>query len=98
MDNPRVHTARTNQEKLDVSWVKRTPQPPYSSDIARSDFFLFGWLKTQFQPREYNGKDKIYEVMDEILTGLSIKMIELVFVDWMNRLQCLIDENGDYIS
>jgi hypothetical protein len=35
----------------------------------------------------------------EILTGLSIEMIETVFVDWMNRLQRLIDGNGngDYI-
>jgi hypothetical protein len=25
-------------------------------------------------------------------------MIETVFVDWMNRLQRLIDRNGDYVS
>jgi hypothetical protein len=36
--------------------------------------------------------------MDEFLTGLSIEMIETVFVDWMNRLQHLIDGNGDYVS
>jgi hypothetical protein len=56
---------------------------------------LFGWLKTQLKRREYNGEDELYEVVDEILTGLSIEMIETVFVDWMNRLQRLIDENGD---
>jgi hypothetical protein len=36
--------------------------------------------------------------MDEILTGLSIEMIGTVFVDWMNRLQRLINGNGDYVS
>jgi hypothetical protein len=36
--------------------------------------------------------------VDEILTGLSIEMIETVFVDWMNRLQLMIDGNGDYVS
>jgi hypothetical protein len=63
--------------------------------------FLFGWLKTQLERREYSGEDELYElyeVVDEILTGLSIKMIETVFVDWMNRLQRLIDGNGDYVS
>jgi hypothetical protein len=35
--------------------------------------------------------------MDEILTGLSIEVIETVFVDWMNRLQCLTDGNGGYL-
>jgi hypothetical protein len=36
--------------------------------------------------------------MDEFLTSPSIEMIETVFVDWMNRLQCLIDGNDDYVS
>jgi hypothetical protein len=39
-----------------------------------------------------------YEVVDEILASLSIEMIETVFVNWMNRLQRLIDGNGDYVS
>jgi hypothetical protein len=36
--------------------------------------------------------------VDEILTDLSIEMIETVFVDWMNRLQRLIDGNGEAVS
>jgi hypothetical protein len=43
-------------------------------------------------------KDELYEVMDEILTGLSIEMIETVFVDWMNRLQRLTAGNGGHVS
>jgi hypothetical protein len=42
---------------------------------------FFGWLKTQFERREYNGEDELYEAVDEILTSLSIEMIETVFVD-----------------
>jgi hypothetical protein len=98
MDNVSVHTAREISEKLDVSRFKRMPQPLYSPDIAPSDFFLFGWVKTQLEWREYNKEDELYEVVDGILTGLSIEMIETVFVDWINRLQRLIDGNGDYIS
>jgi hypothetical protein len=60
--------------------------------------FLFGWLKTQLERREYTGEDDLYEVVDETLTGFSIEMIETVFVDWMNQLQRLIDGNGDYVS
>jgi hypothetical protein len=44
------------------------------------------------------GKDELYKAVDEILTGLSIEMIETVFADWMNRLQRLIDGNGDCVS
>jgi hypothetical protein len=66
--------------------------------ILHHPIFLFSWLKTQLERREYNGANELYEVVDEILTGLSIEVIEPVFVDWMNRLQCLIDGNGDYVS
>jgi hypothetical protein len=55
-------------------------------------------VKTQLERREYNREGESYEIMDEISTGLSIDMIETVFVDWMNRLQRLIDGNGDYVS
>jgi hypothetical protein len=60
--------------------------------------FLFGWLKTQLERREHNGEDELYEVVDEILAGLSGEMIEMVFVDWMNRFQPVIDGNGDDVS
>jgi hypothetical protein len=60
--------------------------------------FIFGWLETQLEQREYNGEDESHEVVDTILTNFSIKMIETVFVDWMNGLQRLIDGNGDYVS
>jgi hypothetical protein len=66
--------------------------------ILRYPTFLFGWLKIQLERREYNGEDELYEVVDEILRGLSIEMIETVFVDWMNQLQRLIDGNGDHVS
>jgi hypothetical protein len=41
---------------------------------------FFGWLKTQPERKEYNEEDELYEVLDKILTALSI---ETVFVDWM---------------
>jgi hypothetical protein len=60
--------------------------------------FLFDWVKTQLERREYNGEDELHEAVYEILTYLSIEMIETVFGDWMNRLGHLTDGNGDYVS
>jgi hypothetical protein len=99
MDNARVHTARAAQEKLNVSRFKHMPQPPYSPDIAPSDFFFsVGWKPSL---KGENGEDELYELyelLNGILTDLSIEMIETIFLDWMNRLQRLIDGNGDYVS
>jgi hypothetical protein len=59
---------------------------------------FFGWLKTHLEQREYNGEHELYEAVDQILIGLSIEMIDTVLADWMNRLEPLIDGNGDYVS
>jgi hypothetical protein len=69
--------------------------------ILQHPTFSFRLAETQLERREYNGEDELYElreVVDAILTGLSIEMIETVFADWMNRFQRLIDGNSDYVS
>jgi hypothetical protein len=98
MDNAKVHMVRAIQEKLDVSRFKRRSHLPYSLNIVSSDFFPSDWLRTQLERREYNGEKELYEAVDEILTGLSIKMIKTVFVGLMNRLERLIYGNGDHVS
>jgi hypothetical protein len=65
MDSARVHPARATPEKLDVCRLKRTPQPPYSPDIAPSDFlFSVGW-----KPR-LSGEN-IIEKMNYIKSGMK---------------------------
>jgi hypothetical protein len=49
--------------------------------ILHHPTFLFGRLKIQLERREYNGGNELYEVVDGMLAGLSIEMIETVFVD-----------------
>jgi hypothetical protein len=100
MDNVNVHTARPPKR----NWIFPDSNARGSHRIARILHhltFLFGWLATQLGRGEYNGEDELcalYELVDEILTYLSIKMIETVFINWMNRLQRLIDGNGHYAS
>jgi hypothetical protein len=66
--------------------------------ILHHSTFSFRLAETRLERREYNGENELYEAVDEILIGLSIEMIETAFVDSMNRIQRLIDGNGDYIS
>jgi hypothetical protein len=91
----------TQQGQPNRNWMLLDSNARRSHRIARilhHQTFLFGWLKTQLERREYNGENELYEVVDEILTGISIEMIETVFVDWMNRVQRLIDGNSDDVS
>ena len=44
-DNARCHTSQKVKEYLENSDFIQLPHPPYSSDIAPSDFGLFGTIK-----------------------------------------------------
>jgi histone-lysine N-methyltransferase SETMAR len=45
-DNARPHKARATQERIRELQRELFEHPPYSSDMAPSDFHLFGPLKT----------------------------------------------------
>jgi hypothetical protein len=53
-----------------------TPQThcalPFSPDITLSDFFLFGWLKSEFASRPVTEINKLFHVMEIILGILTI--------------------------
>jgi histone-lysine N-methyltransferase SETMAR len=44
-DNASSHTATATQEFLQPHRMKRASHPPFSPDLAPSDFYLFGKLK-----------------------------------------------------
>jgi histone-lysine N-methyltransferase SETMAR len=52
-DNARPHTARLTQEKINHLGWELLEHPPYSPDLAPSDFHLFGPLKTHLGGRHF---------------------------------------------
>jgi histone-lysine N-methyltransferase SETMAR len=44
-DNARPHTAKLSTQYFNENRMKSVPHPPYSADLAPSDFSLFGYVK-----------------------------------------------------
>jgi hypothetical protein len=53
-DNAPPHTATVSTDYITRDEMKRPPHPPYSPDLAPSDFFLFGYVKRKL--RGYRGR------------------------------------------
>jgi hypothetical protein len=66
-------------------------EPRGRIQLASNFFFLVG-LKPSL-----NAEDEFDEVVQEILAGLSIEMIETVFGDWIDRFQRVIHRNGEHL-
>lgn len=97
-DNARPHTSRKVVEYMDLHSMKRAPHPAYSPDIAASDFYLFGYLKNELEGEEFETADQLFDAIQKILSEISHDTLNKVFLEWMKRLQQVIDNNGNYIE
>jgi hypothetical protein len=97
MDHARLHTSKRNLARMEELRLKRVAQPPFSLDIASSDFFLFGWLKDELCSPPVNEINGLCEIVEEILSILTPDTIAPVLANWIERLKQVIDANGDSI-
>uniref|UniRef100_A0A8C5RKU3 Transposase n=1 Tax=Laticauda laticaudata TaxID=8630 RepID=A0A8C5RKU3_LATLA len=77
-DNARPHTANRTREVLNAFKWEIFPHPPYSPDLAPSDFHLFLRMKTWLEPQRFD--DDV-----ELWAGVT---------DWLNLRRSVIYDNG----
>jgi histone-lysine N-methyltransferase SETMAR len=94
MDNAPIHKSAKTQHHIQDKGLVTAPHPAYSPDLAPSDFFLFGRLKT------HPGSLR-FETPDEIETWISGKFdefkpgeLQAVFNEWERRLEWVIHNKG----
>ena len=77
--------------------MKRAPHPPFSPDIAASEFYLFGNLKDRLAGLKFESLDELFECIYEILKKIPKETLINVFLEWEKRLKQVIEYNGEYI-
>jgi hypothetical protein len=98
MDKAKIHTAKTVSSVMPNLRLKRTHQPPYSTGICPSDFFLFGWFKGKLQQHQFTDPDQLFEVVDEVFSSVSVDMTEDVSRNQVHRLVQVIASDGDDVQ
>jgi hypothetical protein len=51
--------------------MKRAPHPPYSPDLAPSDFYLFGYVKGCWAGNAFEDADELYRAIQLILEDIE---------------------------
>ena len=96
LDNCRVHNSVESLKETEAAGFKRTPHPPYSPDIAPSDFFLFGYTKQELKGHCFTDRHELFEAICEIIYKISKEKREEVFDAWMRRCEYVINHKGEY--
>jgi hypothetical protein len=80
---------------MDANMMMRGPHPPYSPDLAPSDFFLFRDAKRQLSGCSFDDPDDLLTAVQEILYGFENPTPIRVFDKWVRRLEQLIETEGE---
>jgi histone-lysine N-methyltransferase SETMAR len=65
-DNARPHTAAAaaSQQFMEENEMARATHPPYSPDLAPSDFYLFGCMKHCLRGQSFEAADELFSAIE----------------------------------
>ena len=97
-DNAPVHKARVAQAAITECGFEQLNHPPYSPDLAPSDYFLFRNLKSHLRGNRYSNNAEIIHAVESYFDSQEksfyLEGISSLKVKW----QKCIDVRGDYIE
>jgi hypothetical protein len=95
-DNATIHGTLFVNKSLSESQLLKMAHPPYSSDLAPRDFFLFGYVKEKIQRMVFSDPEELLTTVEGIIKGVSFEIRMTGFNGGMRRLQGCIDLGGEY--
>jgi hypothetical protein len=75
--------------------MKPASHPPYSLDLAPSDFYLFGYVKRCLAGLPFEDADQLLAAIEGVLEGIEKVTLQAVFLEWMDRLRKCIATTGE---
>ncbi|XP_023217030.1 histone-lysine N-methyltransferase SETMAR-like [Centruroides sculpturatus] len=97
-DNARVHTCAVSMAKITELKFELLPHPPYSPDLAPSDFFLFPNLKKWLGGQRFTSNEMVIAQTNAYFEDLP----KSYFLDGLKklekRLEKCIELKGDYVE
>ena len=74
--------------------IKTVPQPPYSPDLAHSDF----WLSSKLRGSCYETIEEMKEAVTKVIDTLTQEEFHAAFQKLFERYNKCIAAGGDYIE
>jgi len=97
-DNAPAHASRVAQQALRESNFMELPHPPYSPDLAPSDFFLFRHLKKVLRGRQFKDDDDLRSATESWLGDQEKDFYNKGLKSVMDKWNKCIHVKGDYIE
>lgn len=97
-DNARPHTARSTVATIQDLKFECLPHPPYSPDLAPSDYHVFGPLKGALGGKKFQSNDEVIQAVHEWLCRRPKEFFSSGIQALPKRWRMCIERNGAYVE
>ncbi|KAJ4428302.1 hypothetical protein ANN_24320 [Periplaneta americana] len=97
-DNARPHTARNTQNLISKFGWEQIDHPPYSPDMAPSDFHFFLHLKKFLGGQRFDGDDEVKTAVREWFASQAGEFYNEGIERLVPRLDKCLNNGGDYVE
>jgi hypothetical protein len=97
-DNARPHTAKMSRDYIGLNRMKQASRPPYSPDLAPSDFFFFGYIKGKLVEYCTETPSELLVCIRAVLPEIPQETLNAVFLEWLERLQKCVQVDSEHVG
>jgi len=97
-DNAPIHTSDLSVDEIRKCGFKVLQHPPYSPDLAPSDFYLFTHLKKHLSGNHFSDREEVEAEVDRFFKQQPANFYKKAFDELAVRWQKCVDANGGYIE
>ena len=96
-DNARPHVAKKTFQKLqDLGWTV-LPHPPYSPDLAPTDYHLFLSLSDYMRDKQFDDEEHLKTELSTFFSSRSPDFFSRGIMMLPSKWQQVVDTNGEYL-
>jgi len=97
-DNAPAHSSRLTKQILREFRWELLPHPPYSPDLAPSDFFLFPKLKEHLKGVRFTSTEEAKQAVQNWFRNRPADFFKNGLSGWKHRLEKCVDLDGGYVE
>jgi histone-lysine N-methyltransferase SETMAR len=97
-DNAPIHKSALTSEAIATAGFQIVPHPPYSPDLAPSDFWLFRELKKMIRGKVFKSADDVKDEVMKFLQQCDKNFFKQAFEELVHRWEKCLANNGSYIE
>jgi len=96
-DNAKPHSAKKTSNKLRELGYEVLPHPPYSPDIAPSDYHLFRSLEHHLRGKKFNGTEGVKNALSDFFDKKDPAFYREGIEDLVEKWSIVVKNDGNYI-